>query len=73
MFLHRNVHGVIVADMDAGFVDANEVAEGMHAIYFSFYQRLCSDMASDPAGANQQFSRFYLCTGKTCGLHFKNV
>ena len=33
-------------------VSGNEVAEGMHILYSRCFQRLSSDMASDPAWAN---------------------
>ena len=61
IFRHRIVGGITVDDVDAGRVSANEVAEGMHAIYFRFFQRLGSEMASDPADANDMYSRPYLC------------
>ena len=61
IFRHRRVGHLSVADMDADRVDANEVAEGMHALYFGFYQRLLPEMASDPADANDRFSHGYLC------------
>ena len=50
-----------VADIDADRVIANEVAEGMHAIWFGYYRRLSSEMASDPAKANALYSRIHHC------------
>ena len=50
-----------MADIDAGRVIANEVAEGMHAIWFGYYRRLSSVMASDPATAAALYSRVHDC------------
>ena len=61
IFRHRIVTGVTVAEMDADRVSANEVGEGMHILYFRFFQRLRSEMACDPAEANELFSRAYVC------------
>ena len=59
--MHHNVPGVTVADMDAGLVPANEVSEGMHALWFRFFERLSSQMACDPAEANDSFSNGFIC------------
>ena len=61
IFLHRDVPGVTLADMDADLVNANEVAEGMHCLLFRYFQRLGSQMACDPAEANELYSRFNYC------------
>ena len=59
-FCINTVPGVTLADYAAG-LDANEVAEGMHALSFGCYQRLSSDIASDPAVASYFYLRRYHC------------
>ena len=61
IFMHCNVHAVTIADVDAGLVDANEVAEGMHCLWFENFERLSSLMACCPADANAAFSRRFTC------------
>ena len=60
--MHRDVPGVTLAEVDAGLVPANEVAEGMHCLWFRFFERMSSRMASDPAGANDAYSSRFLCS-----------
>ena len=61
IFQHRDVPGLTLAEVDAGHASANEVSEGMHALWLRFYQRLSSMMASDPADAADLYSEPYLC------------
>ena len=63
IFRHRRIPGASVEDVDDGLISGNEVAEGMHTLFRRFWQRLSSDMATDPAEANAHFCfcRFYLC------------
>ena len=61
IFAHHDVPGVTVADMDADIVPANEVAEGMHCLWFRFFLRLRDLMASDPAEANARYSFGFIC------------
>ena len=39
IFMHRDVPGLTLEEMDAGIVSANEVAEGMHCLWFRFFFR----------------------------------
>ena len=64
IFRHRTIGSLTLGDVDAGWADANEVAEGMHAIYYGYYLRLGSEMASDPAGIAAFYCRFYLCVDR---------
>ena len=61
IFMHRDVPGVTLAEVDAGLVPANEVAEGMHCLWFRFFERMSSRMASDPAEANAAYSSNFIC------------
>ena len=62
IFMHSPVPGVTFARYDAGLEDANEVAEGMHCLWFRGFERLRSLMACDPAAAaNDWFSRGFIC------------
>ena len=61
IFAHRDVPMVHPDDTAADGTFANDVAEGMHALWLSYFERLGSQMASDPAGINERYTRFYLC------------
>ena len=61
IFQHRDVPGVTIADIDMDRVSANEVAEGMHCLWRRIFERLSSEMASDPAIANEGYCRYFVC------------
>ena len=61
IFTHGDVQGVTLAEIDAGLVPANEVAEGMHCLWFRFVERMRSMMASDPAAANDLYMDRFTC------------
>ena len=44
-----------VEDVDLGWVSGNEIAEGMHAMFWRHVQQLGAEMAIDPAGAHDLF------------------
>ena len=56
--MHRRVPGATAAEMDA---IANEISEGMHALWFWYFQKLSAEMASDPAAASARYGRSYIC------------
>ena len=62
IFMHNAVPRVALDEIDAGIWAANEVSEGMHALWFLFFERMSSRMASDPAGANDAYSSRFLCS-----------
>ena len=61
MHKQSHAHEVTLAEADAGFVPANEVADGMHCLWFLLFERLSSRMASDPAEANESYSSRFIC------------
>ena len=61
IFQHRTIPGLSIDDMDSGEVSANEVAESMHILFFRYWRRLASELAMDPALANELYCRPYLC------------
>ena len=61
LFQHRLVPGYTQADVEADGGFANEVAEGMHCLYYRYWLRLSSEMALDPAEAAFLYSRPYIC------------
>ena len=71
IFRHRRIPGASVEDLDSGLISGNEVAEGMHIIFRRIWQRLSSDMATDPAEANASFCRLYLCMSTNGCLAFE--
>ena len=54
---HRLVPQITQAEVEADGSFANEVAEGMHCLYYRYWLRLSSEMASDPAEAAFRYSR----------------
>ena len=61
IFAHNDVPQVLPEDTAADGTFANDVAEGMHALWRSYFDRLGSEMASDLAGINDKYTRFYHC------------
>ena len=61
IFMHADVPGATLADIDNDRVNANEVSEGMHALWFRFFERLGSEMACDPADASDYYGRRFRC------------
>ena len=59
--MHADVPGATLADIDNDRVNANEVSEGMHALWFRFFERLGSEMACDPADASDYYGRRFRC------------
>ena len=50
IFRHGPLAGAVtLAEVEDGRVDPDELAEGMHALWWRLYQRLASEMASYPA------------------------
>ena len=50
IFRHGPLVGAVaLAEVEDGRVDPGELVEGMHALLWRLYQRLASEMASDPA------------------------
>ena len=64
VFLHADVGNVTVEQVDNEHVLADELAEGLHANAWKFWQRVASELAADPAGPGTSTTvRFW----KTCG------
>ena len=64
IFQHRGVPDVTVGQVLSGWVDANELAEGMSILWGLYMRRLSSGAASDPAATASHYARImdhYLC------------
>ena len=62
VFQHQDVAGVNLLMMDEGRVDPNEVAEGMHNLFWRFWLKVGYDSAADPAWAAWYYGRCFRCS-----------
>ena len=60
IFQHQDVAGVNLRMMDEDRVDPNEVAEGMHNLFWRFWLRVVYALAADPAYAAFQYGRVFV-------------